>query len=659
MQLPGGWKLGGRIAALLVGAVLLTACAQESFVLRDGEPVRESEAIESDLGAARAQLEAGRPEQAREVLEGALVELPRSRRIDEVLYLLGDVYLALRDSEAAVTTWERLIDRHPRSPLTPETRLRLAELHREQRRPELAYQVLSEASFWRAEAPVRRRIYRDLADLAREKGDWADTLVWLAYTQRETEDPDALLEVDLEVDEILEARLRPSELDALVERLPPGPIRDRAMLANSRAALEAGDPGRALDLLDRLPRRLRPSEEFERQRLFDLAQRGAAAQQNTLGVALPLTGPYASFGEKVLRGIVLGLGIFGDPPAPYELVVRDTMGDPERAARVVEELAVEGVLAIIGPLRSVAAESAAPVAEGAAVPLVTLAQREDLAYLGEYVFHFGLTASDQVRTLANYAVERLGQRRFAILYPRDAYGTSFKNAFWDEVELRGGEVVGVEGYPTEAVDLQVEIKKLVGLHWLTTEEQALIAERDRLLRHPKENEARLADASFAGLPPIIDFDVLFVPDVASRVGLILPQLRFFDVRDVTLLGTSDWNHPDLIQIAGRDARGAVFTDAFFAGSPYPFVQEFVTRFYAAYGDEPDRLAATGYDAAAILRTILDEARSTSRARLRSDLLQVRDFPGVSGLTSFDESGGTRKSLYLLTVQRGAIEQVEP
>jgi ABC-type branched-subunit amino acid transport system substrate-binding protein/outer membrane protein assembly factor BamD (BamD/ComL family) len=659
MQLPGGWKLGGRFAALLVGAALLAACAQESFVLRDGEPVRESEAIEADLRTASAELEAGRPEEAQRVLEGALAELPRSRRTDEVLYLLGEVHLERRDSEAAVRTWERLLDEHPRSRLEPAARLRLARVHREQGRPELAYQVLSEASFWRAEAPLRRRIYRDLADLAREQGDWADSVVWLAYTQRETEDPDAALEVDLEVDEILEARLRPSEFAGLIERLPAGPIRDRALLANARGALDAGDPAEALDLLDRLPRRLRPSEEFERQRLLDLARRGAAAQQNTLGVALPLSGPYAPFGEKVLRGIVLGLGIFDDPPAPYELLVRDTMGDPERAARVVEELAVEGVLAIIGPLRSVGAESAAPVAERTAVPLITLAQREDLAHLGDYVFQFGLTAADQVRTLASYAVEGLGQRRFAILYPRDAYGTSFKNAFWDEVEQRGGEVVGVEGYPVEAVDLQVEIKKLVGLHWLTSEEQELIAERDRLLRYPKENEARLADESFVGLPPIIDFDVLFVPDVASRVGLILPQLRFFDVRDVTLLGTSDWNHPDLIQIGGRDARGAVFTDAFFAGSPYPFVQEFVTRFYAAYGDEPDRLAATGYDAAAILRTILDDARSTTRARLRADLLHVRDFPGVSGLTSFDETGGTRKSLYLLTVKRGAIEQVEP
>lgn len=632
------------------------ACAQP-VIVREGIRIPVSQAAERDLAEARARVAGGALPAARQVLERSRRELRRSGRLDEVLLLLGEVDRQLGDDDAAQSAWEQLIQERARSRLAPEARLSLARLLRGQGRVERAYRLLQESAFWRVEAPLRKQLYRELADLARELTRWGDALVWLSYARRELTSESERLDLDLEIGELLEGRVRANELEAAIERMSPGSPRDRAQLESARMALDAGDPERALKRLELLPDRMRPVELERRQAL--IARARVRDRGGRLGVALPLSGPFRAFGERVLRGMVLGLGTFADPPFSYELVVRDTAGDPDRAARAVDSLVREGVVAILGPLRSVASVAAAPVAERAGVPLISLAREPSLPELGEYVFRFGLTAVDQVHTLVSYAVERLGRKRFAILYPRDAYGIDFKNRFWEQVEALGGEVVGVEGYPSDAVDLQQEIKKLVGLSWLTPQERSRIEQRDRLLRHPRRNEEALADPNLAELPPIIDFDALFVPDAARRVGLILPQLRFFDVRDVTLLGTSDWNDNDLIEIAGRDARGAVFTDAFFAGSPFPFVKDFVKSYYSAYGAEPERLAATGYDAGALLRSILESRPTLSRQRLRDALLKVRDFPGVAGLTSFDASGGTHHSLYLLTVKRGAIEQLEP
>ena len=44
--------------------------------------------------------------------------------------------------------------------------------------------------------------------------------------------------------------------------------------------------------------------------------------------------------------------------------------------------------------------------------------------------------------------------------------------------------------------------------------------------------------------------------------------------------------------------------------------------------------------------------------LERELLFVNGFRGVSGLTAFDETGGARKALRLLTVHRGAILDLE-
>jgi ABC-type branched-subunit amino acid transport system substrate-binding protein len=211
----------------------------------------------------------------------------------------------------------------------------------------------------------------------------------------------------------------------------------------------------------------------------------------------------------------------------------------------------------------------------------------------------------------------------------------------------------VEGYDPDAVDLQAEIKKLVGLYYLTSREKKLIAERERLNRRQTKNRDRLAQIARMHLPPYVDFDALFIPDVAGKVGLILPQLRLYDIKGVQFMGTSDWNDSKLIEIAGRDASGVVFTDAFHAQSQDPTVSEFVSRFRSSYVREPDFFAAQGYDTASILRTLIDKGPLT-RTQLQQDLLRVTDYPGSSGLTSFDDDGDTKRALHLLTVHRGNI-----
>lgn len=647
----------GLVAALAAALVVGLACA-EPAVVRDGVRMPVGQAVEADLRRAQSHLDAGRPEAAREVLESILRDLPETRLSDEVLFRLGLVHVALDEPEAAASRWLQLLDDHPRSRREAETRLRLAELYRERGRLDVARRTLEETRFARAPDELRPRLYRTLADMAREQRDFADALLWLAYARRESQEPEATLQLDFEIDELLEGRIPDPELERLVRRLPGGTVRDRTLLELARRSLQRGDTEGALEALEALPGRLREAEEYERRRLFAAAELGSETALRTLGLVLPLSGDYASYGRAVLQGFTLRLGVLDEPPAPYRLLVRDTGGEPARAAEVVRELADEGVMAIIGPLRSVTAAASAPEAQAAGVPMLTLAPRQDLEFMGDWICRLGLTPSDQVREIAQYAFDERDHRRFAILYPQDEYGATFKNLFWDEVLARGGEIVGVEGYPPGAADVQAEIKKLVGLYYLSDEERAVIEERDRLARRPQDNAEALERPEFQDLPPYVDFEGLFLPDDAAQVGLILPQLRFFDVREATLLGTSGWNDPALLEIAGRDARGAVFPDAFFAGSAFPFVQDFVSRYYATYAAEPDYLAAEGYDAAAILRMLMDSGRRYSRRDLRHALLGVRDFPGVAGLTTFDEDCGTRKELYLLTIRRGSIEELD-
>ena len=497
------------------------------------------------------------------------------------------------------------------------------------------------------------------ADLARASGDWPAAVNALAYARRDATDPTALAELDVEISELVDDRLREPELEALVPKLPRGPVYDQVNLVLASRALSRNDVARARAALDRLPRQLSAANEAERARLLARAADRGGDGEATLGLVLPLSGPFQKIGESILRGFVQASGIYAEPPSGLRLLVRDSGGDAERAAAATRELIEAGALAIVGPVRSSEATAAASAAEQARVPLLSFARSDAVADLGEFVFRIGLTPGDQAAPLARFCAEKRSCQRFAILHPDDEYGTTFKNRFWDAVEASGGSVVAIQSYTPGSVDWQKEIKSLVGLNDLAPSVAARVKERDKLRRNATANAARLASPELTGLPPYVDFDAIFVPDDAASVGLILPQLRFFDVTNVVYLGGSGWNDPALVKIAAREATRSVFTDEFSATSTRPEVVAFVRDFAASYGATPDAYAAEGADAASVLRTAIGDGGGAGGDALRDRLLALSSFPGVTGLHSFDPAGGAQKSLEFLTVRGNAIVAIPP
>jgi branched-chain amino acid transport system substrate-binding protein len=377
-----------------------------------------------------------------------------------------------------------------------------------------------------------------------------------------------------------------------------------------------------------------------------LAERGRDLRQRiseigttdryAIGCILPLTGRYSVYGERALDAIILAAGTF-DPRSeiPVKLIIEDSKSDPIAAREAVEKLAEEdNVIGIIGPLGSTTSAEAAKEAQRIGIPILTLTQKEGITETGDYVFRNFLTSKMQIKSLVKYTFENLGLTSFAILYPDDSYGTEMMNLFWDEVLNYGGEIRGVESYETAQTDFGKEIKSIVSLDSPESEENSEEAE------------------------PFIDFDALFIPDSSSRIVMIAPQLAFYDVTNIQLLGTSSWNSPELLDIDSKNIDGAIFTDGFFLESHSPSVREFIDRFYTALGREPGNLEALAYDSARIIVTVMTEMHTEVRGDLRDNLLLLEDYPGITGTTSFSETGDAEKTLYILMVSGNEIEQIQ-
>ncbi len=545
---------------------------------------------------------------------------------------------------------------------------------------------------------ARLQAIRFFADLALASDQPVDALRWLSLL-RDRETGYRAEAVQSEIADLF----RPQSTATLVasaETLGGRPPAAEIWLEVARRELRSDQRERAQIALDRLDGlRLREPQQLEAERLaMQLGARGrpdtAAAgrlpprlselrgvpgaggepAQGVIGVVLPLTGPVARVAEETLQGVLLAAGIF-DPEmrgalgGGLQVEVRDTRGDPARAAAAIRELSERGdVVAAIGPLLRDETQAAAREAESVGLPLLTLTRREAVAAERPEVFRLGLTRAAEAEALAEHAVDRVGIQRVAILYPRDEYGEEFRTLLWLALEERGAQIVGVAGYDPGATDFAGPIRSLVGYDFLDPGTQELLAEREKMLdrakRLPPEEakelrtEAReLAHPDGRPIPPIIDFDALFIPDAHDKVGLIAPALAYHQVSGVRLFGSSGWHHPELMEIAGRHVEGAFFASGFDPAYPSPFVQEFSRRFEMSFGAPATVFGAQGFDAANLIQLQMLRGATTADA-MRDAILATRLFPGVSGAMALEADGNVSRRPFLVGIQRGKPTSIE-
>ncbi len=396
-----------------------------------------------------------------------------------------------------------------------------------------------------------------------------------------------------------------------------------------------------------------PATRAEATRTLELLAGRRRVRPGRLGILLPLSGPYADIGKVALAAIKMALA---DHPE-LTFAVRDTAGDAARAPGALEELVRDGVGAIVGPVGTLEGRAAALEAERLEVPLMTLSAAEDITRLGTFVFRHRLTRGAQGGAVARYACQVMGMRTFAILYPESEYGRDMRKAFWDAIDACGGEVVGVESYPVHATEFNDAIKRLVGRHHLDAREPD---ERWEQLNRKAKDPA-------LHVPPVVEFDALFVPDGGKRARLLLPFLSYWDIelrttpdldpklyahkyggftpKLVQVLGGSGFNDPRFAQRVGKAGHNAVFVDGFLPDSAES--GSFTADWQAKHGRTPPALAAHAYDATQLLAAAL-KGRA-DRAEIRRALLQTTGHEGLFGPTRVSGDGEVEFDLHVLTI----------
>lgn len=596
-----------------------------------------------------------------------LSRFPKERLADAALMKTGTIWSELGNNAKALTCYNRLIADYPKSPFIPDAMVEtLVVLYNEGKYNEAIRQANNVIESNVAGINIIRT-YVLLGDAHLATGSTKDAVNFYILALNKAKDPAKKLIIakineavgPLGADDII------SFLNQLKDKPPAGYLMYR--LGQNKAEKEKYDDAEKIlsQFIERFPEH---ENALKAQKLIEEIRKKSVYSKYTIGCLLPLSGPYKSFGYRALKGIELAMNQFSsqDIQPAVKLIIKDTESDADKAVAAVKELFEEHVAAIIGPIFT--AESAAIVAQDKGIPIITITQKNNIADIGDYVFRNFFTPMMQVHTLVSYVIEEMGLGSFAILYPEDNYGTTFMNLFWDEVIAYDGKVVGVESYNVEHTDFADPIKKLVGLYYEVPEDlkimDMLIEDDDDIVedREASKNDDITKDGENGKQEQepeaIVDFDAIFIPDAPERAGLIIPQLAFYDVKDVYLLGTNLWHCDSLIKMARSYVQNAIMPDVFFAESSSKQVTDFVAVFEQTFKEKPEFIEAVFYDSAMILFQIVSRPDIRYRSSIKSALMNLNNFQGVTGLTSFDNNGEIKKRLYLLRIKGKKFVELE-
>ena len=84
----------------------------------------------------------------------------------------------------------------------------------------------------------------------------------------------------------------------------------------------------------------------------------------------------------------------------------------------------------------------------------------------------------------------------------------------------------------------------------------------------------------------------------------------------------------------------------------------MTVFEQTFKEKPGFIEAVAYDSAMILFKIVSRPDIRYRSSIKNALINLNDFQGVTGITSFHNNGEAKKRLYLLRIKNGKFVELE-
>ncbi|HIV16612.1 MAG TPA: ABC transporter substrate-binding protein [Candidatus Alectryocaccobium stercorigallinarum] len=354
----------------------------------------------------------------------------------------------------------------------------------------------------------------------------------------------------------------------------------------------------------------------------------------TLATSIPLTGTMMQYGTSYQNGIEMAVADFnasgGLGGQDVVVQINDDMGDANEAINVANKIISDSdVFAVVGSYGSTLSMAAAPVYEGASLPMVSPnTSHPDFPSMGKFLVPISPIADIERGAATEMIYELSDGGDLAILYQNTDLGVTGSEVMIERYEELGGTVVTTETFtPQQTKDFTPLLSKI------------------------KETNPA----------------VLYIDGEYNDLANILIQIQQVGLDGVQIVGPGNAFKQEFLDIAGDAANGVILagTTPVYLDSVMTedsglseAIVDFTTRYNELYPDTPcDGFAASAYDAAMLAMLAAREAGTTDPQALMDAMLAIPDgFECVSGKDmSYEDYNYVVKGVFTYTVEDGEFK----
>lgn len=297
-----------------------------------------------------------------------------------------------------------------------------------------------------------------------------------------------------------------------------------------------------------------------------------ATQALKVGMVLPMSGPYSSYGQQILSGARLYLEQHGDVfgGRKVELIVKDDTGvAPDISRRVAQELLVkENVDILAGFGFTPAAFAVAPLSAQAKTPMIVMnAATSSVTEKSPYIVRTSMALPQTTAPLALWAANNDIKRVYTLVADFGP-GHDAEKQFVETFTQAGGEIVGGVRSPLKNPDFSPFLQRV--------------------------KDAK-PDAVF-----------VFVPAGEQGVALLKGyRERGLDKDGIQLIATGDLNSEDVLEAMGDYALNIISSFHYSEAHATDKNRAYTQAFYSATsGLRPNFMSVAGYDGMHLIKLAL-------------------------------------------------------
>jgi branched-chain amino acid transport system substrate-binding protein len=350
---------------------------------------------------------------------------------------------------------------------------------------------------------------------------------------------------------------------------------------------------------------------------FAAAQAGDTLK---IGMVQPLTGPAAESGKYQTQGAKLAVeainksgGVLGKQ---VELVIEDDQTTNPGAVLAFSKLASDqDIIAFIGSIRSTQVQAMAPDIQKYGRPVMIGGTDPTLTHSGNpWLFRCRPNDSYSARVIAEFGLNTLGKKKWAIVHSTDTFGTNGMKNLVASLKSAGIEPVLIQGYTNNSQDFT-----------------------------PVALAVRQSGADV--LASYMTFE--------TDAGIFAKQLRQLGVT-IEWIGSASNATATAVKLGGQALNGTYAVVDFNKDSS-PAAKDFSARYETAYKSNADLFGAWTFDAVNVLTEGIKNAGTTESAKIREAILAIKDKPGAEGTYTYDKNGDGLHGYNIVKNENGTIK----